>query len=300
MDTKSTQTHSPLLSSTSSRSTRRKNNNECSSPEFEFWMLRNPSFPQPNIIPADQLFLDGVIIPLHLLSTQTKPDPVQEPNSSPAITDGLTITTTTTSKRWKNIFMKKNNNNTEEKVKKKEKRVGNSGRGGGSAELNINIWPFSRSRSSGNSVSRPKFSTGAPVTRKVNSAPCSRSNSAGDSKSRKWPSSPGRAGVHLGRSSPVWQVRHGGSTPKNTVNPDKSKRETTTSRRSRFASTGGGGRGSDKVKVLNLSVPMCVGYSHNISYRIEENSNSVSNGGGGGGKLFNLRTFFTKKTVLTH
>jgi len=248
MDTKSTQTHSP---------------------EFEFWMLRNPSFPQPNIIPADQLFLDGVILPLHLLSTQTKPnpDPVPEPNSSPAITDdGLT---TTTSKRWKNIFMKKNNNNnTQEKVKKKEKRVRNSG-DGGSAELNINIWPFS---------------TGAPVTRKVNSAPCSRSNSAGDSKSRKWPSSPGRAGVHLGRSSPVWQVRHGGSTAKPTM-----------SRRSRFASTGGGG---GKAKVLNLSFPMCVGYSHNISYRIEDNSNSVSNGGGGS-KLFNLRTFFTKKTFVT-
>lgn len=290
MDTKSTQRHSPLLSSTS----RRKCNNECSSPEFEFWMLRNPSFPQPNIIPADQLFLNGVILPLHLLSTQNKHDPVQEPNSSPAITDGLTITTTTTSKRWKNIFMKKNNN-TEEKVKKKEKRVGNSGGGGGgSAELNINIWPFSRSRSSGNSVSRPKSSTGAPVTRKVNSAPCSRSNSAGDSKSRKLPSSPARVGVHLGRSSPVWQVRH---AAKNTVNPDKSKRETTTSRRSRFASTTGGGGGSGKAKVLNLSVPMCVGYSHNISYRIEENSNSVSNGGG---KLFNLRTFFTKKTFLTH
>ncbi|KAF2309075.1 hypothetical protein GH714_000338 [Hevea brasiliensis] len=51
---------------------------------------------------------------------------------------------------------------------------------------------------------------GAAGSRKVSSAPCSRSNSGGESKSRKWPSSPGRGGVHVGRSSPVWQVRRGG------------------------------------------------------------------------------------------
>ncbi|CAJ2649459.1 unnamed protein product [Trifolium pratense] len=294
MDTKTSQTHSPPL-----LSSRRKSNNECiNSPEFEFWMLRNPSFPQPNILPADQLFHDGVILPLHLISTKNKPDRHQKPDSSsPAITSDSTTTTTTTSsssKRWKDIFRKKHNN-TEEKVKKKDKRVGNGG--GVGAELNINLWPFSRSRSAGNSTTKPKSFTGAPVSRKVNSAPCSRSNSAGDSKSRKWPSSPGRAGVHLGRSSPVWQVRRGGcSATKNTslsvsIKPaDKSKRETTTStRRSRLASTGAGG-GSAKDKVLNLNVPMCIiGYSDS-----SEKENSV-----GGGKLFNLRTFFTKKTVLT-
>jgi hypothetical protein len=305
MDTKTSQTHSPLLSSG-----RRKSNNECTSPEFEFWMLRNPSFPQPDILPADQLFHDGFILPLHLISTKYKPGPDQKTNtSSPAITSDSTTTTTTTtssnSKRWKDIFRKKNNNNAveEEKVKKKDIRVGNGGGGGdvsSSAELNINLWPFFRSRSAGNSTTKPKLFTGAPVSRKVNSAPCSRSNSAGDSKSRKWPSSPGRAGVHLGRSSPVWQVRRGGcSATKNTesvpIKADKSKRETTTSRRSRFASTGGGGGGSSaKEKVLNLNVPaMCIGYSDSekLSCRIEENS--------GNGKLFNLRTFFTKKTVLT-
>ncbi|GAU14666.1 hypothetical protein TSUD_203150 [Trifolium subterraneum] len=279
MDTKTSQTHSPLLSS--SRSTRRKGNNECTSPEFEFWMLRNPSFPQPNILPADQLFHDGVILPLHLISTKYKPEPHQKPDSSSAaITSDSTTTTTTSSnsKRWKDIFRKKNNNNAaEEKVKKKDKRVGNNGGGGGvsSAELNINLWPFFRSSSAGNSTTKPKSFTGAPFTRKVNSAPCSRSNSAGDSKSRKWPSSPGRAGVHLGRSSPVWQVpRRGGCSA------------TSWNRRSRLASTGGGGKG----KVLNLNVPMSIEYSNDSGCRIEENS--------GGSKLFNLRTFFTKKTVL--
>jgi hypothetical protein len=297
MDTKTSQTHSSLLSSTG-----RKSNNECTSPEFEFWMLRNPSFPQPDILPADQLFHDGFILPLHLISTKYKPGPDQKTNtSSPAITSDSTTTTTTSSnsKRWKDIFRKKNNNNAveEEKVKKKDKRVGNGV--SSSAELNINLWPFSRSRSAGNSTSKPKSFSGAPVSRKVNSAPCSRSNSAGDSKSRKWPSSPGRAGVHLGRSSPVWQVRRGGcSATKNTesvpIKADKSKRETTTSRRSRLATTDGGG-GSAKEKILNLNVPiMCIGYSDSekFSCRIEENSV-------GGGKLFNLRTFFTKKTVLT-
>ncbi|KAK7262124.1 hypothetical protein RJT34_29684 [Clitoria ternatea] len=157
----------------------------CASPEFEFWMLRNPSFPQPNILSADELFHDGVLLPLHLLN---KPHPTQIPNPEPS--------PPITSKRWKDIFRKSE----KEKGKKKERKTGN----GASAELNINIWPFSRSRSAG--------------------------NTAGDSKSRKWPNSPGRGGVHLGRSSPVWQIR-----------------------RSKGA----------KTKVLNLNVPKCIGYTEN-------------------------------------
>ncbi|KAL5163658.1 hypothetical protein HKD37_07G020509 [Glycine soja] len=257
------------------------------SPEFEFWMVRNPSFPQPNILSADQLIVNGVLLPLHLLN---KPDP------SPAITDSSSSSSSaaTASKRWKDIFKKSDKKNTDAK-KLKEKKSGVTT----SAELNINIWPFSRSKSAGNAATRPK--PFVPATRKANSAPCSRSNSAGESKSRKWPSSPARPGVHLGRSSPVWQVRR----PKNPVpeplNPDinKSKRE---SHRSKVV----GGSGSSKTKVLNLNVPMCIGYRHHFTCRSDENNAiRVSNPNpphahaNVGGKLFTLRSLFTKKNVVT-
>ncbi|GAA0168748.1 hypothetical protein LIER_40627 [Lithospermum erythrorhizon] len=132
----------------------------------------------------------------------------------------------TSSNRWKDIFKKtdkkcsnnsnvdiNNNNNIKgkgkEKDRKKEKRnlvIGGSN-GVAAAELNINIWPFRRSRSAGNGGMRPRAAASGAAIRKVSSAPCSRSNSAGESKSRKWPSSPSRGGVHIGRSSPIWQVR---------------------------------------------------------------------------------------------
>jgi hypothetical protein len=325
----------------------------CNSPEFEFWVLRNnPSFPQPNLHTADELFVDGVLKPLHLLpttnksdpSTQTQntdpsphdPDPEPEPDSQPesssAITESSSSSTFSASKRWRDIFKKgekKNteNNNTEEKEKEKEKEKKNkkkkekekerkNGSGANSAELNINIWPFSRSRSAGNTGTRPKLFPGAPTTRKVNSAPCSRSNSAGESKSRKWPSSPGRAGVHVGRSSPVWQVRRSGckNSEQQASNTEKtSKTETTVSRRSKVVSGGGGG----KARVLNLNVPMCIGYRHHMSCRSDENNavgvsgGAAVNGGGNdggecrnndegnGGNLFNLRNLFSKKSIVT-
>ncbi|XP_027332430.1 uncharacterized protein LOC113847485 isoform X2 [Abrus precatorius] len=268
MDTKTSQTR-----------TRRS---PCSSPEFEFWMVRNPSFPQPNILSADELFVDGVLLPLHLLNNpqppppqnrdpEPPPDPDPEPEPSPAITDSAAAATTfSSSKRWMDIFRKSDkktaeNNNAEEsekdkeKAKKKEKKSG-SGGVSTSTELNINIWPFSRSRSAGNTGTRPKLFPGAPATRKVNSAPCSRSNSGGESKSRKWPSSPGRAGVHLGRSSPVWQVRRA-------KNPEAvAQRESSTSRRSKVASSGA------KGKVLNLNVPTCISYKHHLSCRSDQNT----------------------------
>jgi len=324
-----------------------RTNSNCNSPEFEFWMLRNPSFPQPTLHTADELFVDGVILPLHLLPTITnKTDPPpqtlnsdpnlepgpepdsSQPESSPVITESSSSSTFSASKRWKDIFRKGEKNNAEEKEKEKEKEKKNkekkkerkTGNGANSAaELNINIWPFSRSRSAGNTT-RPKFFTGAPVTRKVNSAPCSRSNSAGESKSRKWPSSPGRAGVHVGRNSPVWQVRRGGG--KNSeqqtqqgLNTEKElKKEATVSRRSKLVSGGGGG----KAKVLSLNVPMCIGYRHHLSCRSDENSAigvsggaAVNRGGGdgggechhhdegSGGNLFNLRNLFTKKSIVT-
>ncbi|KAF7811211.1 putative ENTR1 family protein-like [Senna tora] len=299
-------------------------------------MVRNPSFPQPNLLSADELIVDGVLRPLDFLSVAPKSDPSdQTPQSDPPETDpgeepdpgpAISAVGLSASKRWRDIFKKSDKknaeaNSTEGKGKKKERRSGGGGGGGGSAELNIiNIWPFSRSRSAGNGATRPVLFPGASGTRRVNSAPCSRSNSAGESKSKKWPSSPGRAGVHLGRSSPVWQVRRSKNP-----DPNAEKGSKTTTRRSKAASAAvpvGSGVGSSMARVLNLNVPMCIGYKQHLSCRSDENSaisasgNTIGaaarvrgshgggNGGAGGvegsgGNLFNLRSIFSKKSVVT-
>ncbi|KAF8414146.1 hypothetical protein HHK36_002145 [Tetracentron sinense] len=307
-----------------------RRNNDSNSPkfefEFEFWMLRNPSFPQPHLLSADELFFDGVLLPLHLLPNNTDP-PDAEPNPNPNQNREIprpapgSSAVLPTSKRWKDIFKKgekkatttsrTNSHEEKDREKKKERK---SSSGASAAELNINIWPFSRSRSAGNSGGRPKMAFGAAATRKVSSAPCSRSNSAGESKSRKWPSSPSRGGMHLGRSSPVWQVRRGGSGARISEavvrNAEKGiKKEGMERRRSK---SGGDSDGGAKTRVLNLNVPMCVGYGQRLSCRSDENS-AVGGGGGGGdasgalsssggagdggsgGNLFNLRTLFSKK-----
>ncbi|KAI9124261.1 hypothetical protein K1719_005561 [Acacia pycnantha] len=347
MDTNKSQNPQPQSLSPSSSGRRRSS--VCNSPEFEFWMVRNPSFPQPNLLSADELFVDGVLLPLHLRHHHNVPDPsdatsrpdaetlVSEPpdpelgpppEPSPAITDSTATTSSSASKRWKDIFKKSekkseenNKTSSEEKGKKKKKEKKKTANGASSAELNINIWPFSRSRSAGNASTRPKLFPGAPITRKVNSAPCSRSNSAGESKSRKWPSSPGRAGVHVGRSSPVWQVRRAGSTSKNpepvVLNTRGSRIETPTNRRSKTSTTATTtGEGSAKARVLNLNVPMCIGYRHHLSCRSDDkagpgasadapavcgvaDNGSVGNAAGSGGNLFNLRSLFTKKSMVT-
>ncbi|GAB4830806.1 hypothetical protein Ancab_004836 [Ancistrocladus abbreviatus] len=375
------------LSLSPSNSLRRRGD-DSNSPEFEFWMVRNPSFPPPNLASADELFSGGVLLPLHLLHHHNYPDSVDDsppdslglvgdqPSSDISITNsapqrncpsepepslGQTTESSSStiaaeyassanstsvlaaSKRWKDmIFKKKLNENDvnngeeredhgkkKEKEKKKEKKHGSSSNLS-SAELNINIWPFSRSKSAGNNSSRPR-STAAP-TRKVSSAPCSRSNSAGESKSRKWPSSPARGGVHVGRTSPVWQVHRVGSIGRGSEgsvkNVEKSfKKHVSSARRNKSADGGDGGSGSSKVRVLNLNVPMCIGYGNNVSCRKDETSaigaglrgidtaddgGQRSCGGGGdrgqrsggntrhvassgGGNMFNLRSLFTKK-----
>ena len=321
----------------------RRSRGSCStSPEFEFWMVRNPSFPQPNLLSADQLFDNGVLLPLHRLSQTPQPDP-DPPSSNPdpepgpgpellsaVITAPESTAASSTSKRWRDIFKKSDKKNQDDKSKEKEKekekekkkvdkeRKSNTA-GASSAELNINIWPFSRSRSAGTATTRPKLNSGS--TRKVNSAPCSRSNSAGESKSRKWPSSPGRPGVHLGRSSPVWQVRRSGSGSKNSdpmfrSSEKTNKKDVSDTRRARTAPSSSSGGPTTKAKVLNLNVPMCIGYRHHLSCRSDEHS--ALGGGGGdngnddnnrktvtggssgesnstGNNLFNLRSLFTKK-----
>ncbi|XP_042519471.1 uncharacterized protein LOC122093251 [Macadamia integrifolia] len=338
------------------------------SSEFEFWMVRNPSFPQPQLLSADELFVDGVLLPLHLLphhsdppdpeeqhkaDTETpNPEPESEPGPGPESSAVLLPELTTgfsTSKRWRDIFKIGEKRTTartssqggedRDKAKKKERKSGGGGGGGGGgasgAELNINLWPFSRSRSSGNSVNRPKLAAAA-ATRKVSSAPCSRSNSAGESKSRRWPNSPGRVGVHLGRTSPVWQIRRGGSGVRssNLTEPvggvrnvdkegasrssepvvktaDKGRKKETKETRRNKNNVGGGGGGGSRTRVLNLNVPMCIGYRQHLSCRSDENGTIGDGSGGGGGSdsqssgatgnsgsgssLLNLRTIFSKK-----
>ncbi|KAF9612041.1 hypothetical protein IFM89_037800 [Coptis chinensis] len=306
--------------SLSSSNSVRKRSNDSNSPEFEFWMVRNPSCPQPHLLSADELIADGVLLPLHLISQDPKPNSVpleleHETEPEPS-RPGPEAESSSTSKRWRDIFKigeKKNEykeGNNKEKEKKKERK---SNMSSSAAELNINIWPFSRSWSAGN---RPKLSNGS-VSRKVSSAPCSRSNSAGESKSRKWPNSPSRGGgIHLGRNSPVWQVRRGASGLRNTEPVVRNNVEKSGLRkgglRSKNINNRGGDVGASKGRVLNLNVPMCIGYRQQLSCRTNENV-LVGGGGGGGGsengvasittggavgansKLFNLRTLFTKK-----
>ncbi|KAL5715355.1 hypothetical protein ACHQM5_017186 [Ranunculus cassubicifolius] len=321
----------------------RRNNNVTNSPEFEFWMVRNPLFPQPNLLSAEELIVDGVLRPLHLLSQQpeildtnsmsneeekdlqeAEPEPVSEvshPGPGPE-----SVAVSSASKRWRDIFKKssvavedKEKNKEKEKGKKKDRKSNSNGGVSSAAELNINIWPFSRSWSAGTGGNRSRIGSGG-VTRKVSSAPCSRSNSSGESKSRKWPNSPSRGGgIHLGRNSPVWQVRRGASGLRNTEpvaarNVEKVvvQKDTTTkecSENSRRSKNNGGGSGASKSMGLNLNVPMCMGYRQQLSCRRDENillgggggadgSGGCSNNSGsgiGGNKLFYLRTLFTKK-----
>jgi len=319
-------------------SQRRRSSCDSNPPEFEFWRLTNSSFPQADsdLLSADELFHDGVLLPLDLLSVkselQSDPniaecDPDPSPSAGSLITEqksdlepglGSELTReTTVSKRWRDIFRKSETKppGKKEKVKenKKEKKKTGSGPSSGSgsgsgAELNINIWPFSRSRSAGNNVTRPRMSFGAPTTRKVSSAPCSRSNSTGESKSRKWPSSPSRNGVHLGRNSPVWQVRRGGGAPVGKTIPEPmgrvvGKREIPETRKGKTVIE------SNKAKVLNLNVPMCIGYRSRLSCRTEEssgggnsnigsdnnnNNNANANNPNPNG-LFGFRNLFIKK-----
>ncbi|CAN4078415.1 unnamed protein product [Withania somnifera] len=341
---------------TSCNSGRRRSSDSIHSPEFEFWMTRNPSFPQPNQLSADELFSHGVLLPLDLLqppstddpnassypfSTKTEPEPSGsgrpetesgvEPEPSASIVGGGSFTS---SKRWKDIFKKTDEKSNcrekkKEKEKRKEKKLVGGSKGVSGAELNINIWPFSRSRSAG---SRPRVTGGSGLTtRKVSSAPCSRSNSAGESKSRKWPSSPSRGGVHLGRSSPVWQVRRNvvsGSGSRSSDNlvktAEKALREELPQKESstkkvlvqkegveaRRKVAGGG----PKARVLNMNVPMCIGYRNQLGCRSDENiaihiaaaastgvggdqsgSSTVNGEGVRGGNLFNIKSLFTKK-----
>ncbi|CAA0825156.1 Unknown protein [Striga hermonthica] len=331
----------------------RRSSCDSKSPEFEFWMVRNRvNFPQPDLLSADELFSDGFILPLRLLDVSNDPPPPQAeaatedcdgigpdraPDPEPLTVNELPAT----SKRWGNIFHKirekrgldsspgggsgggGEDRSTKEKdlvgcVKEKrrdQKKVSGGGGVAAAAELNINIWPFSRSRSAGNGGNRPR----SAANRKVSSAPCSRSNSTGESKLRKWPpNSPSRGGgVHLGRTSPVLQIRRGGGsgagrrTEAYLSGEGGGKGEGSEGRR-KVKAPPSRGRGVSRGRVLSLNVPMCIGYRHNLSCKSDENSalgvaaaaaadaggqagGAVAGEGARRGHLFNIKSLFTKK-----
>lgn len=277
-------------------SPRRISSSFASSPEFEFWALGDPP---PPLLTADELFADGVLLPLHHLSlrphldaetdsplgrTKSKPEPdppSPPPRPPPAVelTASISCSPTTGSKRWKDIFRVGEKKPAEEKERRKDRKGGD---GGAVAELNINIWPFSRSRSAGSAARPPASASG----RRASSAPCSRSNSRGESSKhlhtsaapggRRWAASPGRpGGVLVGRASPVWQIRRA----------EHRERDKVTSS-GRKANAGAGAR------ALNASM----GYrgNHQRSCRGEDKDGVTARERTGRG-LFSLMALFSKK-----
>uniref|UniRef100_K3YDH6 Uncharacterized protein n=1 Tax=Setaria italica TaxID=4555 RepID=K3YDH6_SETIT len=161
---------------------------------------------------------------------------------------------------------------------------------GGGSELNINIWPFSRSRSAdgGSGSSKPR-----PPAWKVSNAPCSRSNSRGEAGPPWWwAASPGRAaaGMPVGWSSPVWQIRRPVAKPapaplaSELAFADRRAPPPQTYKDSKLVGAAGGGRkpgmGGD-VQGLNLSVNSCIGYRHQVSCRRADVGAARGPSGGG-------------------
>ncbi|XAR53815.1 hypothetical protein NMG60_11022504 [Bertholletia excelsa] len=175
--------------------TSERSSGDSESPEFEFWKVRNLSFHEHNLLSADELFADGVLLPLHHLCLCPRPE---YPNPHPSKSEPITfhpvpslksviqpeispVTALAASKKCKGIFQKSNSGG-KGKEKKTEGKVS-------SAEMNKNIWPFHWSRSLGSGGVRARMMADSSVNRKVNSAPCSRSNSTFRpclAKSRLW------------------------------------------------------------------------------------------------------------------
>ena len=82
----------------------------CNSPKFEFWMLQNPYFPQPNLLSTDELFVDGFLFPNkpHLpqasnFTTSNPPPPPRSPRQS----DGRTFSKRVIRKMQRTTTMKR-------------------------------------------------------------------------------------------------------------------------------------------------------------------------------------------------
>ncbi|XP_040384746.1 translation initiation factor IF-2 [Oryza brachyantha] len=164
------------------------------SPEFEFWMVgKNPApFQSPELLTADELFSDGIVLPLRTL--QQAPESADGDGggveasalaeeveveagqrlaeSGPAPTPDLPAVTF----KWKDIFKATGGGGESKDRKKMERRV--SSVGGNGELININIWPFSRSRSAGHSagagagaLSRNKSNPNANANANASTAP---------------------------------------------------------------------------------------------------------------------------------
>ncbi|KAG0458227.1 hypothetical protein HPP92_023384 [Vanilla planifolia] len=290
--------------------------NSGSSPEFEFWMVRNRSNPTPEQLSADELFINGIILPLDFLSfprsdpvVETLPDlpspPLPPPANQPQASILSSSSVASGSRRWKDLFKVSGEKKPEDKIryKEKEKKKEPRSSGGSSPELNVNlnIWPFSRSRSAGsNALPGCRIRLASSIAgRNVSSEPCSRSSSLGESSKpvaavsgtggcRKSASSPGRTGIHLGRTSPVWQFRRSGPGPYNKA------------RKPALPASKATGVG---LRVLNLNVNSCIGcrYRNQVSCR-EDNGNDGVTGGDcsmernpNNASNFSLRALFSKK-----
>lgn len=308
----------------------RRSSSASSSAEFQFWPLDANPTASPSC--ADELFAGGVLLPLpvlppksaaassHKRSSSGHVSPEPEPQrgdasllsaAAPTLTSGAAITSPAPptgaggggSKRWTDIFSKKP---AEDKEKEKRKDAAGNGRkpaapagSNGGSELNINIWPFSRSRSAGGSGSGSGSGSSKPrpAPRKVSSAPCSRSNSRGEAgplPPRRWAASPGRGGVPVGRSSPVWQIRRGpAAKPASESFADRRAPPPQQHKEKDKAAAGGGRKNGGLgggVRGLNLSVNSCIGYRHQVSCRRADAVAARSHGG-----LFGIKGFFSKK-----
>ncbi|KAF3334495.1 hypothetical protein FCM35_KLT21099 [Carex littledalei] len=290
---------SPRLSSVSS----------ASSHEFSFWPSSSVSIATsiPDLSSADHLFSNGILLP----TLSPAPNPLPEPKTAkevqvevhtepvpeleldPPLPNLASITATassstppSSSKRWKDIFKmgdKEKPVRTEDSKNRprKDKKISNGPTGSvSSADISINIWPFGRSQSAGTAGSSRK-PTGVQPFRKSSSAPCSRSNSRGESgKSgsvgRRWAASPGRPGVHVGRTSPVWQIKRSGGSVNKPAEPVRV--------------------GSGSARVINFSVNSCIGYGIREGKCSGESKDSVTGGERHGG-LFGIKGLFSKKAV---
>ncbi|KAH7664090.1 hypothetical protein IHE45_14G098300 [Dioscorea alata] len=276
------------------------NTSPSSSPEFEFWMVGNtPTIhsSQPRILTADELFSDGVLLPLHQLSLLPPPSSTihhHQQQEQEQEKEARPQTTTNMTKKWKEMMLKVGGDEKKRRIRE--------------AELRIHIWPFMRSRSAGRAGLKLEKNSPVSFTRRVSSAPCSRSNSRGEGESENEtttitttttttttnnnnkisnsvsnrlqgkPKARGSSqvisnnnnnsnskgsvvgGIHLNRPGLMWKLR-----------------------RSSRSGGGGGGeeeKGSDgNKKVLNFNVKTCVGYQS----------------GGSNAGLVKLKAFFSKK-----
>lgn len=184
---------------------------------------------------------------------------------------------------------------------------------GNNAELNINLWPFSRSRSAGNASSIGSWSRGKlPVKlaagRNVNSAPCSRSNSRNGELSvpdgaqissstassiiKRWAQT-GRlgpsGGIRVGRPGPVWQLRR-----KKQQLQQQEVSETKETKEKAGGDKKDGICGNAGVKMLNLNVNTCIGYRNQASCSDGAGAGAGASGGGNGG-MFSFKAIFSKK-----